>query len=87
MIRRSIYEAQKILRRTDHYDPAGHTAGMKVKDLVRKQGTAEQTFYWWKSKYGGMDVSYARKLKSLEVENARLKELPADQMLDNTALK
>jgi len=48
---------------------------------------AEQTFYRWKSKYGGMDVSDARKLKSLEAENARLKKLLADQMLDNAALK
>jgi len=60
---------------------------MKVRDLVRKHGIAEQTFYRWKSKYGGMDVSDARKLKSLEAENTRLKKLLADQMLDNAALK
>jgi putative transposase len=64
-----------------------HAAGVKVKDLVRKHGIAEQTFYRWKSKYGGMDVSDARKLKSLEAENTRLKKLLADQMLDNAALK
>lgn len=64
-----------------------NAAGMKIKDIVRKHGIAEQTFYRWKSKYGGMDVSDARKLKSLEAENARLKKLLADQMLDNAALK
>ena len=64
-----------------------HAAGIKVKDIVRKHGISEQTFYRWKSKYGGMDVSDARKLKSLEAENARLKKLLADQMLDNAALK
>ena len=64
-----------------------HAPGMKVKDIVRKYGISEQTFYRWKSKYGGMDVSDARKLKSLEAENTRLKKLLADQMLDNAALK
>lgn len=64
-----------------------HAGGMKVKDLVRKHGIADQTFYRWKSKYGGMEVSDARKLKSLEAENTRLKKLLADQMLDNAALK
>ncbi len=54
---------------------------MKVKDIIRKHGIAEQTFYRWKSKCGGMDVSDAKKLKSLEVENAKLKRLLADQML------
>lgn len=64
-----------------------HSAGTKVKDIVRRHGIAEQTFYRWKSKYGGMDVSDARKLKALESENARLKKLLADQLLDNAALK
>lgn len=64
-----------------------HAAGMKVKDIIRKHGIVEQTFYRWKSKYGGMDVSDAKKLKSLEAENAKLKRLLADQMLDNAALK
>lgn len=64
-----------------------HAAGMSVKDLVRKHGVTEQTFYRWKSKYGGMQVSDAKKLKSLEAENTRLKKLLADQMLDNSALK
>lgn len=58
-----------------------------VKDIIRRHGIAEQTFYRWKSKYGGMEVSEARRLKSLEEENRRLKKLLAEQMLDNAALK
>jgi len=58
-----------------------------VKDIIRRHGIAEQTFYRWKSKYGGMEVSEAKRLKSLEDENRRLKKLLAEQMLDNAALK
>lgn len=62
-------------------------AGMKVKELCRKHGISDATFYTWRSKYGGMDVSEARKLKQLEAENAKLKHLLADSMLDNKVLK
>lgn len=62
-------------------------AGAAVKEIIRRHGIAEQTFYRWKSKYGGMEVSEARKLKSLEDENRRLKKLLAEQLLDNAALK
>jgi len=62
-------------------------AGAMVKDIIRRHGIAEQTFYRWKSKYGGMEVSEARRLKALEDENRRLKKLLAEQMLDNAALK
>jgi putative transposase len=62
-------------------------AGMKVKELCRKHGISDATFYIWRSKYGGMDVSEARKLRQLETENARLKHLLADTMLDNKVLK
>lgn len=55
--------------------------------VCRKHGISEQTFYRWKSKYGGMDVSEAKRLKALEEENARLKKLLADVMLDNSLLK
>ncbi len=55
--------------------------------VCRKHGISEQTFYRWKSKYGGMDVSEAKRLKALEDENARLKKLLADAMLDNSLLK
>ena len=61
--------------------------GAKTADLCRKHGISEATFYNWKSKFGGMDVSEARRLKQLEGENARLKKLLADSMLDNAALK
>lgn len=62
-------------------------AGMKVKELCRKRGISDATFYIWRSKYGGMDVSDARKLRQLETENARLKHVLADTMLDNKVLK
>ena len=62
-------------------------AGMKVSDLCRKHGISEPTFYAWKSKFGGMSVPDARRLKQLEEENARLKKLLAEAMLDNAALK
>ena len=64
-----------------------HELGAKTADLCRKHGISEATFYNWKSKYGGMDVSEARRLKALETENAKLKKLLADAMLDNAALK
>ena len=64
-----------------------HELGAKTSDLCRKHGISEATFYSWKSKYGGMDVSEAKRLKALETENAKLKRLLADAMLDNAALK
>ena len=62
-------------------------AGVPVKELCRKYGFSDATFYNWPSKYGGMDISEARRLKALEAENARLKKLLAESMLDNEALK
>ena len=62
-------------------------AGAKVADLCRKHGVSEATFYNWKAKYGGMDLSDARRLKALEDENAKLKKLLADQMLEASALR
>jgi putative transposase len=62
-------------------------AGLPVQELVRKYGVSEQTFYRWKSKFGGMEVNDAKKLKALEDENRRLKHLVADLTLDNQALK
>jgi putative transposase len=61
--------------------------GVPVADLCRKHGLSSPTFYKWKAKFGGMDVSEARRLKALEDENAKLKRLLADAMLDNVALK
>lgn len=64
-----------------------HEAGVAVADLCRKHGVSNASIYKWKAKYGGMDVSEARRLKALEDENAKLKRLLADAMLDNAALK
>jgi len=62
-------------------------AGQRTADVCRRHGVSEATFYKWKSKYGGMDVSDAKRLKVLEAENARLKKLLAETMLDNAMLK
>jgi putative transposase len=62
-------------------------AGASVADLCRKHGMSSATFYGWKAKYGGLEVSEAKRMRSLETENARLKKLLADSMLDNAALK
>jgi putative transposase len=64
-----------------------HEVGARTADLCRKHGISEATFYNWKNKYGGMDVSEARRLKQLQDENGKLKKLLADAMLDNSALK
>ena len=64
-----------------------HAAGMKAADLCRKHGISDATFYKWRSKYGGMTVSDAKRLKAIEEENRKLKRLLADQMLDNATLK
>ena len=62
-------------------------AGAKTSELARRRGVSEATIYNWKSKYGGLEVSEAKRLRSLEEENAKLKRLLADTMLDNAALK
>jgi putative transposase len=62
-------------------------AGVPVADLCRTHGLSSPTFYKWKARFGGMDVSEARRLKALEDENAKLKRMLADAMLDNVALK
>ncbi len=64
-----------------------HEAGAKTADLARKHGISEATLYNWKAKYGGMDVSDAKRLKALEDENRKLKKLLAEQMLEASALK
>jgi len=62
-------------------------AGAKTVDLCRKYGISDATFYKWKAKFGGLEVSEARRLRALEDENRRLKQLVADQALDNRVLK
>lgn len=64
-----------------------HEAGMKTGDLARKHGISEATLYNWKAKFGGMEVSEAKRLRALEDENGKLKRLLAEAMLDITALK
>jgi putative transposase len=61
--------------------------GLPIPELIRQHGIAEGTYYRWKSKYGGMELSDAKRLKQLEDENRRLKRLVADQALDNQILK
>lgn len=62
-------------------------AGAKVDDICRRHGVSSATFYTWRKKYGGMEVSEARRLRALEAENAKLKRIVADQMLDMSAMK
>jgi putative transposase len=64
-----------------------HEAGVKTDEVCRKHGISSATFYKWKAKYGGMDVSDVRRLKALEDENSKLKKLLAETMLDNAILK
>lgn len=64
-----------------------HEAGAKTADLARKHGVSEATLYNWKAKFGGMDVSEAKRLRALEDENGKLKRLLADAMLDASALR
>lgn len=62
-------------------------AGARTADVCRKHGISDATFYKWKAKFGGMEVSEAKRLKALEDENARLKKLLAEAVLDNAVLK
>lgn len=61
--------------------------GVAIKDLCRKHGFSDAAFYTWRKKFGGMEVADAKRLKALEAENAKLKKLLAESMLDNDALK
>jgi putative transposase len=64
-----------------------HQAGLGAKELCRKHGVSDATFYKWRSKFGGMEVPDVKKLKALEAENAKLKKLLAEQMMDVSTLK
>lgn len=64
-----------------------HQAGLSAAELCRKHGVSDATFYKWRAKYGGMEVSESKRLKALEDENAKLKRLLADAMLDVSTLK
>ena len=82
MARKSSFTEEQIIRALKEVD-----AGSKATDVCRKLGVSEQTFYRWKAKFGGMDVSEAKRLRHLEDENRRLKHMVADLSLDNQALK
>lgn len=64
-----------------------HQAGAKAADLCRKHGISDATFYKWRSRFGGMEVSDAKKLRALEAENAKLKKLLAESMIDVSTLR
>ncbi len=81
-MKRKRFTEEQIIRILNEAD-----AGMKVADICRKYGFSEATFYNWKSKFGGMTISEARRLKALEQENSRLKRLVADLTLDNQVLR
>jgi len=80
--KKSKYTEEQIIHALREVD-----AGVKVQDIVRRLGVSEQTFYRWKSKYGGMDVPDAKRLKQLDDENRRLKQMVADLSLDLQAAK
>jgi len=81
-MRKSRYSEEQIIRVLRQVE-----SGQKVKDVIREHGISEQTYYRWKSKYGGMGVSDAKRLKTLETENRRLKKLVADLSLDKQMLQ
>jgi len=81
-MRKSRYSEEKIIRVLQQVE-----AGQKVKDVTREHGISEQTYYRWKSKFGGMSVSDAKRLKQLESENRQLKKLVADLSLDKQMLQ
>jgi len=64
-----------------------HESGLSAEDLIRKHGIAHGTFYRWKSKYGGMEVSEAKRMRELEIENSKLKKLLAETLLEKTAVE
>ena len=81
-MRKSRFKEEQIVAIIREYE-----AGAKVSELCRRHGMSNATFYKWKAKYGGMQVSDVKKLKDMEEENRRLKKLLAETLLDNDALR
>ena len=81
-MKRSRFSEEQIIRILKE-----HEAGIAVSELCRKHGVSDASIYKWKAKFGGMEVSEAKRLRALEEENGKLKRMLADAMLDNMALK
>ena len=81
-MKRKTYSQEQIIRILKE-----HEAGVPASEIIRKHGIANGTLYRWKSKYGGMDVCEAKRLRELEAENAKLKKMFADVSLENNAIK
>lgn len=81
-MKRKRFTEEQIINVLKEYE-----AGAKMADLARRHGVTENTLYRWKSKYGGMEVSEAKRLKELETENAKLKKLLAESLIEREALK
>jgi putative transposase len=87
MTRGGLDAEQQIQRTPDHRDPKAVEAGRTVRDVCREHEISDATYYHWKSKYGGMQASEIKRLRELEDENRRLKQMSADLLLENRALK
>ena len=87
LLKETDYESVEIKGRIGYRVLKEHQVGLEAKDRCRKHGVSDATFYKWRFKYGGMDVYDAKKLTALEVENAQLKSLLAEQMTDVATLK
>jgi putative transposase len=81
-MKRKRFTEEQIIKALKEVD-----AGAQARDVCRRLGVTEQSFYRWRQKYGGLEVSEAKRLRELEVENGRLKRMVAELMLDNQILK
>ena len=87
MTRGGLNAEEQIQRTSDHRDPESGGSGTDVRDVCREHEISDATYYQWKSKYGGMQASDIKRLRELEDENRRLKQMSADLLLENRALK